>query len=297
MLNHLVVVVILSQFNMYKQENFLKNLNFPLFNITQKNNSYKLTGSDSISFLDRISTNKIEIFDQKTSSKTILTDNKGSIIDILNYKVLDNNNIIFSLESNNPQTIDYLKKLIIVEDVEIFEDNPIKKITIYSRKEIIAEKNLFSFSFYNIDKLEDMIRYEIYFKGNFNITNLSLEEFEKISETTKKRIDIQNNLFEFDTKLKKINPLETGLIDYISFNKGCYVGQEVIARLHNYKKISREIIKFQSSENMIINAPFKSQDNISGKILSITKDKTEFVGLCLIKKKDVGKISSDFLLI
>ena len=25
--------------------------------------------------------------------------------------------------------------------------------------------------------------------------------------------------------------------------------------------------------------------------------KTEFVGLCLIKKKDVGKISSDFLLI
>ncbi len=108
---------------------------------------------------------------------------------------------------------------------------------------------------------------------------------------------VQNNLFEFDTKLKKINPLETGLIDYISFNKGCYVGQEVIARLHNYKKISREIIKFQSSENMIINAPFKSQDNISGKILSITKDKTEFVGLCLIKKKDVGKISSDFLLI
>ena len=142
MLNHLVVVVILSQFNMYKQENFLKNLNFPLFNITQKNNSYKLTGSDSISFLDRISTNKIEIFDQKTSSKTILTDNKGSIIDILNYKVLDNNNIIFNLESNNPQTIDYLKKLIIVEDVEIFEDNPIKKITIYSRKEIIAEKGL-----------------------------------------------------------------------------------------------------------------------------------------------------------
>ena len=120
MLNHLVVVVILSQFNMYKQENFLKNLNFPLFNINQKNNSYKLTGSDSISFLDRISTNKIEIFDQKTSSKTILTDNKGSIIDILNYKVLDNNNIIFNLESNNPQTIDYLKKLIILEDVEIF---------------------------------------------------------------------------------------------------------------------------------------------------------------------------------
>lgn len=297
MQNHLVVVGILSQFNMDKQENFLKSLNFPLYNISSEINSYKFSGTDSLSFLDRISTNKIEIFDPKTSSKTILTDNKGSIIDILNYKVLDNSNIIFSLESNNPETINYLKKLIIVEDVEIFEDDVIKKITIYSRKEIIDENNLFSFCFYNINKLRDIIRYEVYFKDNFEINNLSLNEFQNISDSTKELIDIKNNLFEFDTKLKKINPLETGLIDYISFNKGCYVGQEVIARLHNYKKISREIIKFQSNENLIINDAFKSKDNISGKILSVTKDKTEFVGLCLIKKKDVGKISSDFLLI
>jgi folate-binding protein YgfZ len=38
------------------------------------------------------------------------------------------------------------------------------------------------------------------------------------------------------------NPLEAGLHDAISFDKGCYVGQEVIARLSTYDKVSREIM-------------------------------------------------------
>ena len=63
-----------------------------------------------------------------------------------------------------------------------------------------------------------------------------LSGFQIIDENKKQLIDIHNNKFEFDPKLEKINPLETGLYDYVSFNKGCYVGQEVIARLHNYKK-------------------------------------------------------------
>jgi folate-binding protein YgfZ len=37
------------------------------------------------------------------------------------------------------------------------------------------------------------------------------------------------------------NPLEAGLIDSISFNKGCYVGQEVVARLNTYDKVRRRL--------------------------------------------------------
>ncbi|HEX5042357.1 MAG TPA: glycine cleavage T C-terminal barrel domain-containing protein [Candidatus Polarisedimenticolaceae bacterium] len=35
------------------------------------------------------------------------------------------------------------------------------------------------------------------------------------------------------------NPLEAGLWDAVSFTKGCYVGQEVVARLRTYDKIAR----------------------------------------------------------
>ncbi|HZN54894.1 MAG TPA: glycine cleavage T C-terminal barrel domain-containing protein [Candidatus Polarisedimenticolaceae bacterium] len=43
--------------------------------------------------------------------------------------------------------------------------------------------------------------------------------------------------------IEDYNPLETGLRDAVSFTKGCYVGQEVIARLNTYDKVSRRLIR------------------------------------------------------
>ena len=39
------------------------------------------------------------------------------------------------------------------------------------------------------------------------------------------------------------NPIEAGLLDHISFNKGCYIGQEVVARLNAYDKVQRKLVK------------------------------------------------------
>jgi len=38
------------------------------------------------------------------------------------------------------------------------------------------------------------------------------------------------------------NPLEAGLGEAVSFDKGCYVGQEVVARLNTYDKVARRIV-------------------------------------------------------
>jgi folate-binding protein YgfZ len=41
-----------------------------------------------------------------------------------------------------------------------------------------------------------------------------------------------------------VNPLEAGLSQFVSFTKGCYVGQEVIARIDSYKKLQKQLTKF-----------------------------------------------------
>jgi folate-binding protein YgfZ len=41
------------------------------------------------------------------------------------------------------------------------------------------------------------------------------------------------------------NPLEAGLLDAVSFTKGCYVGQEVVARLRTYDKVSRRLARLK----------------------------------------------------
>jgi folate-binding protein YgfZ len=41
------------------------------------------------------------------------------------------------------------------------------------------------------------------------------------------------------------NPMEARLINLISFTKGCYIGQEVIARLDTYKKVQKQLVRFR----------------------------------------------------
>jgi aminomethyltransferase len=42
---------------------------------------------------------------------------------------------------------------------------------------------------------------------------------------------------------EEYNPWEARLDDAISLNKGCYIGQEVVARLHTYKKVARLLVR------------------------------------------------------
>jgi folate-binding protein YgfZ len=50
------------------------------------------------------------------------------------------------------------------------------------------------------------------------------------------------------------NPWEARLDEAIAFNKGCYVGQEVIARLHTYRKVARLLVRIEL-EGTIVPAP------------------------------------------
>lgn len=54
---------------------------------------------------------------------------------------------------------------------------------------------------------------------------------------------------------EEYNPLEPALIDAISFKKGCYLGQEVIARLYNYEKVQKELRGIKLPKNAPASIP------------------------------------------
>ncbi len=51
------------------------------------------------------------------------------------------------------------------------------------------------------------------------------------------------------------NPLEAGLDEDVSFSKGCYVGQEVVARLKTYDKVSRGLVGLRLPVGTSVPAP------------------------------------------
>jgi tRNA-modifying protein YgfZ len=84
------------------------------------------------------------------------------------------------------------------------------------------------------------------------------------------------------------NPLEVGLWQTISFNKGCYIGQETIARLNTYKGVKQFLWGIR------LNAPAQVGDAITigeekvGKLTSYTETLDGYFGLGYIRSKVGG---------
>ncbi len=66
---------------------------------------------------------------------------------------------------------------------------------------------------------------------------------------------------------EQVTPLETGLLPAISFNKGCYTGQEVIARQTNYDKVTRNLVGLEV--DVAPDAPLLSAEGSEGEIARI----------------------------
>ena len=263
------------------KKNFLKDLSSSIF-YDKKYTLFSMIGDDVISFLDRMSTNDIN---QKKSSKTVITNNKGSIVDIISYKVIDQSKIIFVSVTNSKKSIDYMTKHVIIDDVEFNALSEVKKLVIYTasnQEELEFSKDV---SLFNFDKtFKGINRFEV-FMTESEKKSIDLSLYKELSFEEKNIADIELEYVNYDRSMTKVNPLELGYIDLISFAKGCYVGQEVIARLHNYQKVSKEIVKFRSNDEVEINSEIKVNSKFIGRVMSVQKFSNEFVGLCLIKKK------------
>ena len=90
----------------------------------------------------------------------------------------------------------------------------------------------------------------------------------------------------------KNNPLELGLQDLIDFNKGCYLGQETMAKIKNISSLKQEIRTWKSLEsNLNLDAEDKNlyinsgKDISVGKITSFFKSDFQIKGLAMIKRK------------
>ncbi|OUL30555.1 folate-binding protein YgfZ [Nostoc sp. RF31YmG] len=84
------------------------------------------------------------------------------------------------------------------------------------------------------------------------------------------------------------NPLEVGLWQTISFNKGCYIGQETIARLNTYKGVKQHLWGIRLSGPAEVGAAIAVGDEKVGKLTSYTETADGHFGLGYIRTKAGG---------
>lgn len=58
-------------------------------------------------------------------------------------------------------------------------------------------------------------------------------------------------------------PLETGLLDAVSFTKGCYVGQEIIARMESRNRLAKQLRGLKLSKTLEIGSTAEAQSPLA----------------------------------
>ncbi|MEA5580374.1 folate-binding protein [Nodularia harveyana UHCC-0300] len=84
------------------------------------------------------------------------------------------------------------------------------------------------------------------------------------------------------------NPLEVGLWQTISFNKGCYIGQETIARLNTYKGVKQYLWGIRLNAAVEVGSAIAIGDEKIGKLTSYTETTNGHFGLGYIRSKAGG---------
>ncbi len=90
-------------------------------------------------------------------------------------------------------------------------------------------------------------------------------------------------------------PLELGLWDEISFHKGCYTGQEIIARMESRGRLARTIVRLRLSAAVSAPADLTAEGRPAGVITSsVTTPDGEHLGIGVIRVAlaDAGRMLS-----
>ncbi len=84
------------------------------------------------------------------------------------------------------------------------------------------------------------------------------------------------------------NPLEVGLWQTISFSKGCYIGQETIARLNTYKGVKQYLWGVKLARSVAVGTVITVDGEKVGVLTSCSEIDGEILGLGYVRSKAGG---------
>lgn len=109
-----------------------------------------------------------------------------------------------------------------------------------------------------------------------------------LSQTDWERLRIEQGRPTPDQELTEdYNPLEAGLWNTISLSKGCYIGQETIARLHTYKGVKQQLWGVRLPAGVSPESTITVGEERVGKLTSCVPTDDGYFGLAYIRTKAI----------
>jgi len=182
-----------------------------------------LRGKDSLSFIDGLSTNRVE-----GTCTTVFTTSVAKVIDMVD--VIDKGDFI-ALVGHGPYKdalIDHISQRILGQDVSI-GDASASNLVYLSTEDIEVPKNVTKFNS---------------FRGWLIVSpsNMNIEVTMSVADYDEYRVE---NMIPIQGKeiTPKSHPLACGLSDLVHESKGCYIGQEILARMRSRGRQGKQLVR------------------------------------------------------
>ena len=238
----------------------------------------KASGDDALDLINRLSTNGIVKLAPGQGAPTILTTDRGRILDLLGVVNTGEHTLLITSPDCQQQVIDWLDKYTIMEDLEVGDiSGETSLFTVCGPNSAEALAPLMSpepeagaldaMGLYDVQDctidgnevlvirrpLGELTAFDLLVRAEVGpqvwealaasgIAPVGLEAFNAAL--------VQHAVPRHGREMgEAYNPLEAGLIGSVDFAKGCYIGQEVIARLDTYQKVQRYLVRLRFSED------------------------------------------------
>ena len=259
----------------------------------------KFSGNEALDLLNRLSTNKLEeLTDEGQGMYTVLTSNKGRIIDLLFVLRLEDDLLVLTAPENRKKVADWIDFYTFTEDVtveDVTEETAMLGVLgpgAWRLLERTIGTDIGPLPLYQsmrarvFDVEVTVIRTDFAGLAGYDLVigahqakeiwsglldHGKDDQVRPVGMDALDVIRVEQGVPAYGRELsEEFNPLEANLLEYISFDKGCYVGQEVVVRLNTYDKVQKYLVRLSWEGDL---------DPLSGTSL-------------LVEDKRVGRITS-----
>lgn len=254
------------------------------------------TGRDALDLLNRLTTNDLGGLHVAEVATTVLTSEIGRVIDVFQVVCLRPGRLMLISESiDSKPLIENIDKYTILEDADLEDvSSQIARVGIRGPQARAVAGEITEADVSSVDAGE--VRYvpafgdgAILLKGNPLVPDgydvlIPAEAAGQVWEAAVNAgaVPVGHHALEHarievgipgaGTELNdRVNPLEAGLEEFVSFTKGCYVGQEVIARLDTYDKVQRRLIRLDAPEGVESGELLESGTRSAGWVSSVSR--------------------------
>ncbi len=229
----------------------------------------RLTGKDALDLLHRLSTNDLLSLEPGRARGTVLTTGKGRIVDVVTVVRMPEHLLLLTSPGQQGRVAQWLDTYTFLEECAVQDigqemallslvglgaeealaraagpasvlprAGEARGVTLGAAEAVVVRTDPLGLSGYDLLAPWEQavaVWQALAAPGTANALPAGLEALETAR--------IENGVGRYGREYgEAVNPLEGGLRRLISFTKGCYTGQEVVARLNTYDKVQRKLV-------------------------------------------------------